>query len=75
MSKRRILTGYFQGEQIEYSGVITDDGFREFVYLTGPKKGQDGLQLTPAERANAQASERNAHQRQQAAFRRLARMR
>ena len=64
-------TGYLNGDQIEYTGVITDDGMREFVYLEGAKKGQTGVRWTEAEKNARSEQNQRDWQEQQEGFKRL----
>ena len=65
-------TGYFKGDRIRYTGKVTKDGFHEFVYLEGTKKGQTGHSWSAAERKAHVAKKQKDWKDEQAGFRRLA---
>lgn len=64
-------TDYFKGDQIAYTGVVTPDGLREFVYLEGIKKGQSGVRPTKAAQEARVQKNRDDWAEQQRAFARL----
>lgn len=59
------------GDQIAYTGVLTDDGFREFIYLEGAKAGQYGVTMTEEEREQNAARKKADEEALQAGFRKL----
>lgn len=71
MIGRDLDTGYLGGKEVAYTGVINDDGFREFIYLDGPNAGKYGVTATEAEKqANTERNQREWKE-QQEGFKRL----
>jgi len=64
-------TDYFRGDQIAYTGEVSDDGLRKFIYLEGARAGAYGENTTVAERESRQKTDRDADRRQQEGFKRL----
>jgi len=63
---------YFKGDRIQYTGKVTPEGWREFVYLEGAKKGQTGVAPTAEMIAKDRAQRQKEEADMQAGFRRLA---
>jgi len=70
-SKPKRPSGYFKGDRIEYTGKMVD-GFHEFEYMEGHKKGQLGVTGTAPDGTNPNDG-RSAREwkKQQEEFRRL----
>jgi hypothetical protein len=62
---------YFAGDKIQYTGGQAPEGFREFVYLEGPKAGTTGVARTPEAKATDLANARRIFEEEQAALKRL----
>lgn len=62
---------FINGDEVEFTGNITRDGFREFVYLDGRRAGQLGVTWTKEEKdANLERKKREYREMQEG-FRRL----
>jgi hypothetical protein len=62
---------YFKGDRVEFTGKTTPDGFREFQFMEGHRKGEFGVMPTTAQK-DARAERNQAEWKdQQAQFARL----
>ena len=63
-------TDWIRGSEVKFTGNMVD-GFREFIYLDGHKKGTFGYTMTDAERDNVADLRKQEYKDMQAAFGRL----
>lgn len=62
---------YFKGDRVEFTGKMTPEGFREFEFMEGHRKGQLGVMPTNAQKDAAAAKRQSEWADQQQQFKRL----
>ena len=67
----KVETGYEFGDQVAYTGVTTDEGMREFIYLEGSKAGAYGVAATKEQRDAKAKAAQDEFTAQQDGFRKL----